>query len=133
VAIEANELALDRVRALAAASPGLRMLILFGSRARGDAWAQSDWDLAYAADPGFDADHFMSAVADLLAADRVDLVDLDRAGGQLRYRIARDGQVLSVDDEARFERFWLDAVSFWCDAEPIVRRGYDELLGELHR
>jgi hypothetical protein len=33
VAIEANELALDRVRALAAASPGLRMLILFGSRA----------------------------------------------------------------------------------------------------
>jgi hypothetical protein len=75
----------------------------------------------------------MSAAADLLAADRIDLVDLDRAGGQLRYRIARDGQVLSVDDEARFERFWLDAVSFWCDAEPIVRRGYDELLGELRR
>ena len=84
MAIEANELALDRVRALAAASPGLRMLILFGSRARGDAWAQSDWDLAYAADPGFDADHCMSAVADLLAADRIALVDRHgaRAGGR---------------------------------------------------
>lgn len=124
---------LERVCTLAARTSGLRMLILFGSRARGDARAQSDWDLAYGADPSFDVDHFMSDVAGLLAADRIDLVDLDRAGGQLRFRVARDGRVLHADDEARFERFWLDAVSFWCDAEPIVRRGYDELLAELGR
>jgi predicted nucleotidyltransferase len=133
VAIDSAQLAIDRVSALAASAPGLRMLILFGSRARGDAQRRSDWDLAYTADPGFDADGFMNALAGLLAADRIDMIDVDRAGGQLRYRVARDGRVLHVDDESRFERFWLDAVSFWCDAEPIVGRGYDALLAELGR
>jgi predicted nucleotidyltransferase len=131
--MDVDERAVDRVRSLAASTPALRMLILFGSRARGDAWARSDWDLAYVGDPGFDADGLLSRLATVLAADRIDLVDLERAGGQLRFRVARDGRVLHVDDETRFERFWFDAVSFWCDAEPIVRRGYDDLLAELQR
>ena len=31
---------------------------------------------------------------------------------------------------ARPLRFWFDAVSFWCDAEPLLRSGYETILQE---
>ena len=36
-------------------------------------------------------------------------------------------------DAAAFERFWLEAVSFWCDAGPLLRTGYAEVLDRLRR
>jgi predicted nucleotidyltransferase len=126
---------LDAVRAVARQADGLRALVLFGSRARHDTWRGSDWDLAYLGDPGFDPDALRARLLDALSTDRIDLVDLDRAGGQLRYRVARDGRVLYARDQDQdaYARFWLDAVSFWCDAEPVIRAGYDRLLAELPR
>jgi predicted nucleotidyltransferase len=113
--------------------PGLRLLLLFGSRARGDAGAGADWDLAYLAEPLFDADGLLADVAGRVGADRVDLVDLARAGGQLRYRAARDGRVLFEVRPGEFERFWFDAVSFWCDVAPVVERAYEGVLSRLGR
>ena len=110
---------------------GLRLLVLFGSRARGDAQPASDWDFGYIGSTAFDPDRLLAALVDALGSDRVDLVDLTRAGAQLRFRAAGDGRPLFEIDSGVFTRFWLDAVSFWCDIQPIVRGGYDQVLAEL--
>jgi predicted nucleotidyltransferase len=111
--------------------PGLRLLLLFGSRARHDASAQSDWDFGYLAEDSMDADGLLAAVVTAVGSDKVDLVDLQRAGGLLRYRAARDGYTVFEVSPDLADRFRLDAATFWCDAEPVLRRGYDEVLAEL--
>ena len=110
---------------------GLRLLVLFGSRARGDARAGSDWDFGYLGSAAFDPDGFLAVLVGAVNSDRIDLVDLARAGGLLRFRAARDGCPLFEADADAFACFWLDAVSFWCDIEPILRAGYDRVLAEL--
>lgn len=107
------------------------LLILFGSRARGDSQPSSDWDFGYVASSGFDPDRLLAVLVEGLNSDRVDVVDLNRAGGQLRYRAARDGCVVVESANGEFARFWFDAVSFWCDMQPVLRRGYDAVLAEL--
>lgn len=106
----------------------LQLLVLYGSRARGDARSDSDWDLGYLADPWFDPDALLADAIQALGSDRIDLADLARASGQLRYRAAAEAQVLFARSEDVFQRFWLDAVTFWCDAAPVLRTGYRELL-----
>ena len=59
------------------------------------------------------------------------MIDLDRAGGLVRFRAARDDIAIFEATPDAFARFWFDAVSFWCDAGPVIRAGYDELLAEL--
>jgi predicted nucleotidyltransferase len=119
----------EAVQAIAARHPGLDLLVLFGSRARGDAIATSDWDFGYLGE--VDADALLLALVDTLGTDRVDLVDLARAGGLIRYRAARDGRPLVERREGSFERFRLEAITFWCDVEPILRAGYADVLAEL--
>lgn len=120
-----------KVAAVAPAHPQLRLLVLHGSRARGHEHEGSDWDFAYLADPGLDASLLYADLALQLATDRIDLVDLARAGGLIRYRVARDSVVLFEADEGTFDTFWLEAVTFWCDAEPVLRAGYDAVLAGL--
>ena len=43
---------------------------------------------------------------------------------QVRFRAAAEGA---------FERFWLEAISFRCDAEPVSRAGYADALASLTR
>ena len=113
---------------IAAAAPGLQLFVLHGSRARGDAHERSDWDFAYEADPTFDPDALLAALADTLKVDRIDLVDLARAGALVRHRVARDGVVLFERAPGRFTRFWLDAVHAWCDPAPILEPLYERVL-----
>ena len=107
----------DTVQVLAAQQPGLGALVLFGSRARGEAAATSDWDFGYLADREFDPAAFLAAIVYELGTEEVDLVDLSTASGLLRFRAARDGRLL-WGDERLIEHFRLEAASFWCDAEP---------------
>lgn len=107
------------------------MLLLHGSQARNQAHAHSDWDFAYQADPGFDADALLAAFADALHADRIDLVDLDRAGALLRHRVAGDRCVLFERTPGQFDRFWLNAVDTWCDLAPILEPLYARALETL--
>ena len=118
---------------VASRHPALRLLLLFGSRARGDAHEQFDWDLGYLAGPGLDPDALLLDLVNALDTDRVDLVDLARAGGQVRFRAARDGRRIHEASPGTFEAFWTDAVTFWCDAEPLLRTGYAEALARLRR
>lgn len=115
---------------LAARAAGLELLVLHGSRARGEERPGSDWDLAYLAEPPFDPDAFLAELVLALETDRIDLASLRGAGSLLRYRVARDGEPLFEARDGAFHRFWMEAVSFWCDAEPILRPGYEAILAE---
>lgn len=53
---------LDAIRRVAPAFPGLSLLVLHGSRARGDAHALSDWDVAYEWTGGFDPDALLATL-----------------------------------------------------------------------
>lgn len=123
----------ERLAACGARHQALRLLVLFGSRARADARPESDWDFGYLAGPGFDQDALLLDLVDELGMDRIDLVDLARAGILVAYRAAADGRALYEATPGIFERFWIDAVTFWCDIEPILRVGYADALARLRR
>lgn len=119
---------LDLVAAAAARHPALELLLLFGSRARSDARSASDWDFAYLGGSGLDADQLLADIVTATRSDKVDLVDLARAGGQLRFRAARDGVAVFEGRPGAFDAFAYEAASFWCDAEPVLRVAYERLL-----
>ena len=123
----------ERFGGLSARHPKLRLLLLFGSRARADAHERSDWDLGYLAEEGFDPDALLLDLVNALGTERIDLVDLARAGGQVRFRAAGDGRVIHEARPGIFDKFWIEAVDFWCEAEPLLRAGYAQVLARLRR
>jgi predicted nucleotidyltransferase len=123
--------ALSTMQVVARGHAGLKLLVLHGSRARGDARDDSDWDFAYLATSPLDVSSLYADLALALRTDRIDLVDLATAGGLIRYRVARDGMVVVESEPGAFDRFWFAAVSFWCDAAPVLRAGYKSILDGL--
>lgn len=123
----------EALRSATADVPGLSLLVLHGSRARGDAHEGSDWDFAYRGDAGLDADDLLARLADHLKADRIDLVDLDRAGALVRFRVARDGVAIVERERGAFDRFRLAAVHAWCDLAPVLERAYARVLHGMTR
>jgi predicted nucleotidyltransferase len=111
--------------------PELRLLILHGSRARGDAHPASDWDFAYRASTRLDELGLRAALTTALGTDAVDLADLDRSSGVLRYAAARDGQKILENPVGEFERFATSALRFWLDAEPVLRKAHSAVLKNL--
>ncbi len=110
---------------------GLDLLFLFGSRARGDFHAASDWDFAYLGAAHVDGEGLLATLVLTCGTDRVDLVDLARAGGLLRYRVARDGQAIVERPQGAADRFRVEAAAFWCDAGPLLEREYEAILTNL--
>jgi predicted nucleotidyltransferase len=119
------------LHSVAALQRGLTLLVLFGSRARGDASAQADWDFGYLSDGSVNPLTVMAALAEAVGSERLDLVDLARASGLLRYRAARDGVLVYEARPGIFDRFRFEAARFWYDAEPVLRPGYDAALDRL--
>ncbi len=66
-----------------------------------------------------------------MGVESVDLAELEGAGGLLRYRAAREGRVVRERGTGEHERFWTDAVHFWCDAQPILEQGFRGVLEGL--
>lgn len=121
----------DKLAKVARAVSALDALFLFGSRARGDAHTGSDWDLGYLGAAALDELTLLHQMVGALGTDRVDLVNLERANGLLRFRVARDGQLIFEARPGVADRFRLEAARFWCDAAPILQRGYDDVLAAL--
>lgn len=111
--------------------PEIELLLLFGSRARDEVTENSDWDFGYIATKNFDPTPLYSDMTLLLKTDKVDLVNLSKANGLLRFRAARDGRAIYEKKAGEYEKFWLQAVHFWCDAGPIIRAEYDARLRRL--
>ena len=73
----------------------------------------------------------LAALVSSLESDRIDLADLARASGLLRFRAARDGAVVFEAHVGGANRFRLVAAQFWCDVAPILRRGDSYFLAVL--
>lgn len=110
---------------------GLRLLVLHGSRSRGDEHGRSDWDFCYQGDERLDPAALHVALTETLGTDEVDLVDLDRASALLRFEAAQRGRCLYDHTGGAFEAFVVATALFWCDAEAVIRRAYEAVLSEL--
>lgn len=113
--------------------PGLRLLVLHGSRATGRAHTRSDWDFAYVAEPGFDADGLQALLVEGLGSEQIDLADLGRAGALLRHRVASSGAVIYERTPGDFQAFQVDAAQVWCDLAPVLEPAFERVLGALAR
>jgi predicted nucleotidyltransferase len=124
---------ISKLRQAASELPGLGLLILFGSRARGDASDWSDWDFAYLGEPPtvIDRAALSGTLTDVLSTDRVDVVDLQRTTALLRFRAARDGVPVFERSPGLFLRFQEEASLSWCDMEGVLRRAYGRVLDDL--
>ena len=123
--------AADRLAAAAARLPGLRLLVLHGSRARDNGHPASDWDFAYLADDTLDPAALTVALADELRTDAIDLGDLARASAVLRWHVARDGVALYECRTGAWHAFRVEAIDFWCDAGPTIRAAQAAFLQSL--
>jgi uncharacterized protein len=97
--------------------PYLKMLVLFGSRARGDTHAKSDWDFAAlydeelreesCRDRGFAWFEVPGILGEVfsLNSDEIDVVELHRFSQPIAHFIARDGIVLYETELGQFEAF----------------------------
>jgi predicted nucleotidyltransferase len=113
--------------------PGLKLLVLHGSRARGTSHERSDWDFAYLGDAALDPDGLLATLNESLGTDAVDLADLAEGSALLRFRAARDGIVVHEAAPGTFDTFRLDAIHTWCDMEPVLTPLYDKVLEDLKR
>jgi predicted nucleotidyltransferase len=95
----------DRLSDLDRLEPGVELIVLFGSLARGRANRRSDLDIAVRGDGPIDLDRLYLRLAPRLATDRLDLVDLRRAGTGLAFEVARHGQPLFERVPGAFRRF----------------------------
>lgn len=87
--------------------PEVERIVLFGSRARGDAMPRSDIDLAIScprADPKVWSD-IVEAAEEAPTLLMIDLVRMDTAPPELLAEIAREGRVLYEPARRRFEAF----------------------------
>lgn len=123
----------DEIRRAAKAAPGLQLLVLHGSRARGDAHNRSDWDFAFVAGPGFDARGLLAQLGEAVHTDALDLADLDRASGLLRFNAASDGIAVHEHEPGAFERFRLDAITAWLDMAAVLGPAYEARLERLSK
>ena len=87
---------------------GVRVAYLFGSRARGDARADSDLDVAVSFAPTDDRGRealrreIIAALTDALGniGERADVVDLERADSAVAFRAIRDGRLVLKRSDA---------------------------------
>lgn len=83
-----------RLADLPQAAPDLQLLVLFGSLVKGSRTIRSDVDLGAQCDGPADLDALYLAIAPRLGTDRVDLIDLRRAGPLLAFELTRTGRLL---------------------------------------
>ncbi len=114
---------LDALHRILEAEPDVAYALLFGSRARGAARADSDADIAIELTAGAARDvHGLGGLAARLesaAGRRIDLVLLDEAPAPLAYRIFRDGRVLVERDHGALVARKARAILDYLDFKPV--------------
>jgi hypothetical protein len=91
----------------------------------------SDWDFSYIGDGRFDVDLLRDRFMQILGTDRIDLVDLSKASALLRFQVAAEGTPIFECAPGLFQQFQIEAATFWCDIEPVLRRTYAQILEKV--
>lgn len=123
-----------RLRDLGQVHPEVSLVVLFGSRVRGRARPDSDIDVAVGGDGLIDLDALHLALAPRLRSDRLDLVDLGRAGSLLAFEIARHGRLLYEREPGGFRAFQSLASRRYADTAKLrqaQRRAIQAFLGRM--
>jgi predicted nucleotidyltransferase len=113
----------DRLGAALAGGPPLRLAVLFGSRATGEAGDGSDFDVGIVpVDPGLTLHAELALAASLSAAvsAEVDLVRLDEDAPLLGAEVARTGICLFEITPGTFASYRASAMSRWIDFEAVI-------------
>ena len=116
--------------------PDLELLILFGSSASGRIRKTSDVDVAVRCDAAADLDALFMALAPRLKSDRLDLVDLRRAGPLLAFEVARSGYVLFERSPGLFREFQSLASRRYADTRKLrdaQKRSLQVFLAQARR
>jgi predicted nucleotidyltransferase len=113
------EFVAQRLADLPRAMPDLQLLILFGSAVRGRTVAESDVDLGVRCNGPADLDNLYLEIAPRLGTDRLDLIDLRRAGPLLAFQVARTGRLLFERHPGTFREFQSLASRRYCDTEKL--------------
>lgn len=99
---------IERAGRVLADDPSVIAVYAFGSRARGEARADSDYDLAVRLQRSYSLQEELrlrSRVVEELGTDAVDLVVLNRARPELRYEILSHGRRLYARDDAEADGY----------------------------
>ena len=125
---EAVSPAVVRVVTRAKDDPDILAVMLFGSRARGEAGPDSDFDvcLVLANGPRSDADGTQKRL-DYLAEADLDLTIFQQLPLYVRSRVLREGKVLFVRDEDRLYDVAIRSVKAWEDFRHIHRMYLDAI------
>lgn len=97
--------------------PDLKMLILFGSRARGNTHSKSDWDFAILSGESLNYLEIYGILADIfkISDDKIDLVNFKNSSPLLDYHIAKDGKVIYEHQPEEFIKFQMKACKIYAD------------------
>lgn len=93
--------------------PNLKLIILFGSRARGDNGDRSDWDFAVLYDqetPDSEIVSFFEIPGILgevfnISSDTIDLLDLNHCSPLAKHLVALEGKPIYESEPGQFEQF----------------------------
>ncbi|AFZ42918.1 DNA polymerase beta domain protein region [Halothece sp. PCC 7418] len=93
----------------------LKMLVIFGSRGRGEAHKKSDWDFAVLYDEKLEKEQLKGwnwlKIYDVLAnafeisSDAIDVINLNHCSPLIAHYVARDGQLIYEQETGLFEQF----------------------------
>ena len=114
-ALSVNDLAVAIPRIIEEA-PYIRLLILFGSRARGHATQGSDWDFAFICDENSRKQYENGGMSSMrvwvliqricrLKDDEIDVVDLRECSDLLAHSVAQEGKPLYEAEPELFDKF----------------------------
>jgi predicted nucleotidyltransferase len=98
---------------------GFRLIVLFGSVARGQAFPRSDADLGILGGEFWDQLAAGTLIGPLLGRE-AHVVDLATSSDVLRYEIARDGVPLFQADPVIWPCFRAEAIVRYLDFQPVL-------------
>lgn len=124
--------------------PNLKLLILFGSRARGEQDPTSDWDFAFLAEPvpvaerkpfWFSGFELLNTLSHLLqiSEEKIDIVDLDHCSDLLAHVVARDGQLIYEKTPGEFARFQYSALKSKAELSEFRQSQRQKILQALQQ
>lgn len=116
---------------------GLRLSILYGSRAIGKNGADSDADVAILAEHALSF-AVMHAIREALSpvlgvrAEKVDIVDIRSAPPLLAFHIVRDGTKLA-GSEREYDEMYRRSMARYFDAKPLIQATEDYVKSYVDR